>query len=254
MSRRDCERRPSSSPSTFTALLPAAGLLTRDRMSGHGRDELRAEIGQKLKTCGDILRSSALTSESYHKIHRLHNDKIGHKGIAAEVGCAEQEVAAALWKPSASNAYTLWRACEEASSPDLPASFSERAKLLSERWGDIKQGKRSDEYAAWEAKASDERQVMIEFIGDWKDFLSKWLEERAVVCAPAASREREKLAPVVKKEKKIPNPEHQRPATVVQASNFHGSPLLVTAPSLGLPPSASHGKEYDKGLGHWSDV
>ena len=145
--------------------------------------------------------------------------QIGHKGIAAEIGCAEQEVAAALWKPLSRNSFTLWKAVEEGSDRELPTSFSERSKVLSARWCEIRYGRRSNEYAAWEAKASEEREVVLELKQDWNDFLSEWLEERTVACAPAASREREKPAPVVKKEKKAVKAEHQRPATVVQVRN-----------------------------------
>ena len=153
-----------------------------------------------------ILASAFLTTEML---------QLGHKSIAAAVQCTEQEVEAALWKPSARNAYMLFAGAELESGARVPVNgpFSERSKVLSALWA---QAKSTGECQKFEALAGAEREAVRELAEDWDAFLSGWLEERAVERAPAASRERPKPAPVVKKEKTTTKAENQRPATVVQ--------------------------------------
>ena len=78
-----------------------------------------------------MLASAFLTAEML---------QLGHKSIAAAVQCTEQEVEAALWKPTARNAYMLFTAAELESGARVPANapFSERSKVLSALWAQAK--------------------------------------------------------------------------------------------------------------------
>ena len=145
------------------------------------------------------LKESFLTAQCYHKIQRLHDDKIGLKGIASEVsfrtprlltafvcartcmphkapashcdctvsralcpprpralpphcvhvcmrlgssqvGCSTAEVQAALWKPAAPSAYTLFKSSEgvRARAAAAGVSFAEVSKLISKLWEEAK--------------------------------------------------------------------------------------------------------------------
>jgi hypothetical protein len=57
-----------------------------------------------------------------------------------QVGCSIQEVQAALWKPTASNAFTLFKSSEAVRARTAAAGvpFSEMTKLVSKLWDDAK--------------------------------------------------------------------------------------------------------------------
>ena len=148
---------------------------------------------------------------------RTHMLQIGKKGIAQDVGCTETEVAAALWKPAASTAYSLFKASDACSFQVAAAGvpFAQRARLTGDLWAEAKRTGASCEF---EAMAIEEKHVVMELAEDWETFLAQWHESRKVARAAPASRERPAPAPAPapKKRKSAAAP---RPVTAVQARN-----------------------------------
>jgi hypothetical protein len=159
----------------------------------------------------------AFSQSCYHKIRRLHDDKIGAKGIAQEVGCSIKEVEASLWRPTSASAYVLFKASEICSSKVAAAGlpFSDRSKFTGTLWAKAKSDGSSCQF---EAQAIEEKHVVLEQMDNWNTFISKWLESRHCDPSPAASRERPKTCPpAVKKVAKQPSA--PRPITEVQNRN-----------------------------------
>ena len=83
---------------------------------------------------------------------------IGKKEIAQDIGCTETEVAAALWKPAASTAYSLFKASDASSFKVAAAGvpFAQRARLIGDLWAEAKSIEASCEF---EAMAIEEKHV-----------------------------------------------------------------------------------------------
>ena len=102
---------------------------------------------------------------------------IGKKEIAQDIGCTETEVAAALWKPAASTAYSLFKASDASSFKVAAAGvpFAQRARLIGDLWAEAKSIEASCEF---EAMAIEEKHVVMELAEDWETFLAQWHESR----------------------------------------------------------------------------
>jgi hypothetical protein len=139
---------------------------------------------------------------------------------SSQVGCSTTEVQAALWKPTAPSAYALFKASEAvrarmAAARAAGVSFSEVAKLVSKLWDEAK---RDGTSSPFEVEAIEEKHASQHAAETWKAFLGEWLDSRQAAPVPAASRERPKPQPVVKKPRKAPSGPPRQP-TVVQARN-----------------------------------
>jgi hypothetical protein len=151
------------------------------------RAEAEGKVRKAIDETSRVLTASGLAATCYRKIRRLHDDKIGNKGIADEIGCTTKEVEAALWKPQGTSAFALFRSSAECVATVAAAGlkFTERAKFTGTLWAEAKNTGTSSPF---EAQAIEEKHVVSEQMDRWNAFLTEWLEGRNVEPAPAASR------------------------------------------------------------------
>ena len=155
-----------------------------------------------------------------------------------QVGCSTLEVQAALWKPTTSNAFTLFQSSEAVRARTAAAGvpFAEMSKLVSKLWDEAKRNGTASPFQVClfvclctmcnkasacisrtflsvcvlvcmgeQVQAIEEKQAVMQEIEKWKAFLADWLGSRQTAPVPAASREHLKQQPVVKKPRKTPS-------------------------------------------------